>query len=77
MVAPTASRTGRPPGGGDRPRPDRARPSAPQPVDTAASTHVLPRILGVDLYQLKTFVAVAREGSITRAAEVVHLSIRS
>jgi molybdate transport repressor ModE-like protein len=28
----------------------------------------------VDLYQLKTFVAVAREGSITRAAEVVHLS---
>jgi len=28
----------------------------------------------VDLYQLRTFVAVAREGSITRAAEVVHLS---
>jgi len=28
----------------------------------------------VDLTQLKTFVAVAREGSITRAAEVVHLS---
>jgi len=28
----------------------------------------------VDLYQLKTFVAVAREGSITRASEVVHLS---
>jgi len=28
----------------------------------------------VDLSQLKTFVAVAREGSITRAAEVVHLS---
>jgi len=28
----------------------------------------------LDLYQLKTFVAVAREGSITRAAEVVHLS---
>lgn len=28
----------------------------------------------MDLYQLKTFVAVAREGSITRAAEVVHLS---
>jgi molybdate transport repressor ModE-like protein len=28
----------------------------------------------VDLYHLKTFVAVAREGSITRAAEVVHLS---
>jgi len=28
----------------------------------------------VDLYQLKTFVAVAREGSITRAADVVHLS---
>jgi molybdate transport repressor ModE-like protein len=28
----------------------------------------------VDLSQLRTFVAVAREGSITRAAEVVHLS---
>lgn len=28
----------------------------------------------MDLHQLKTFVAVAREGSITRAAEVVHLS---
>ncbi len=28
----------------------------------------------MDLYQLRTFVAVAREGSITRAAEVVHLS---
>lgn len=28
----------------------------------------------MDLYQLKTFVAVAREGSITRASEVVHLS---
>jgi molybdate transport repressor ModE-like protein len=28
----------------------------------------------MDLYQLKTFVAVAREGSITRAAELVHLS---
>ena len=28
----------------------------------------------MDLYHLKTFVAVAREGSITRAAEVVHLS---
>lgn len=28
----------------------------------------------MDLYQLKTFVAVAREGSITRAADVVHLS---
>ena len=28
----------------------------------------------MDLYQLKSFVAVAREGSITRAAEVVHLS---
>lgn len=28
----------------------------------------------MDLYQLKTFVAVAREGSITRAAEAVHLS---
>jgi DNA-binding transcriptional LysR family regulator len=28
----------------------------------------------MDLYQLKTFVAVAREGTITRAAEVVHLS---
>ena len=28
----------------------------------------------MDLYQLKTFVAVAREGSITRASELVHLS---
>lgn len=28
----------------------------------------------MDLHQLRTFVAVAREGSITRAAEVVHLS---
>ncbi len=28
----------------------------------------------MDLAQLRTFVAVAREGSITRAAEVVHLS---
>lgn len=28
----------------------------------------------MDLYQLKTFVAVARAGSITRASEVVHLS---
>lgn len=28
----------------------------------------------MDLYQLKTFVAVAREGSITRAAELLHLS---
>lgn len=28
----------------------------------------------MDLYHLRTFVAVAREGSITRAAEVVHLS---
>lgn len=28
----------------------------------------------MDLYQLKTFVAVAREGSITRASERVHLS---
>ncbi|MBX5480566.1 MAG: LysR family transcriptional regulator [Myxococcaceae bacterium] len=28
----------------------------------------------MDVYQLKTFVAVARAGSITRAAEVVHLS---
>jgi len=28
----------------------------------------------MDLTQLRTFVAVAREGSITRAAEVVHLS---
>ena len=28
----------------------------------------------MDLYQLKTFMAVAREGSITRAAEAVHLS---
>lgn len=28
----------------------------------------------MDLYQLRTFVAVAREGSITRASELVHLS---
>jgi DNA-binding transcriptional LysR family regulator len=28
----------------------------------------------VDIYQLKTFVAVAREGTVTRASEVVHLS---
>ena len=28
----------------------------------------------MDIYQLKTFVAVAREGSITRASERVHLS---
>lgn len=28
----------------------------------------------MDIYQLKTFIAVAREGSITRAAEQVHLS---
>jgi DNA-binding transcriptional LysR family regulator len=28
----------------------------------------------MDIYQLKTFVAVAREGTITRASEVVHLS---
>lgn len=28
----------------------------------------------MDLYQLKTFVAVARGGSITRASELVHLS---
>lgn len=28
----------------------------------------------VDIYQLKTFVAVAREKSITRASELVHLS---
>jgi DNA-binding transcriptional LysR family regulator len=28
----------------------------------------------VDLHQLKTFVAVAREGSITRASERIHLS---
>jgi DNA-binding transcriptional LysR family regulator len=28
----------------------------------------------VDIYQLKTFVAVAREGSITRASELLHLS---
>jgi DNA-binding transcriptional LysR family regulator len=28
----------------------------------------------MDLYQLKTFVAVAREGSITRASEQLHLS---
>ncbi len=28
----------------------------------------------MDIHQLKTFVAVAREGSITRASEVLHLS---
>lgn len=28
----------------------------------------------MDIHQLKTFVAVAREGSITRAAELLHLS---
>ncbi len=28
----------------------------------------------MDIYQLKTFVAVAREGSITRASELLHLS---
>jgi Bacterial regulatory helix-turn-helix protein, lysR family len=28
----------------------------------------------MDLYQLKTFVAVVREGSITRASELLHLS---
>ncbi len=28
----------------------------------------------MDLYQLKTFVVVAREGSITRASELLHLS---
>ena len=28
----------------------------------------------VDIHQLKTFVAVAREGSVTRAADIVHLS---
>lgn len=28
----------------------------------------------MDLYQLRTFVAVAREGSITRASELLHLS---
>lgn len=28
----------------------------------------------MDLYQLKTFVCVAREGSVTRASEVLHLS---
>lgn len=28
----------------------------------------------MDLYQLKTFVTVAREGSITRASVLLHLS---
>jgi DNA-binding transcriptional LysR family regulator len=28
----------------------------------------------VDIYQLRTFVVVAREGSVTRASEVLHLS---
>jgi DNA-binding transcriptional LysR family regulator len=28
----------------------------------------------MDIYQLKTFVVVAREGSITRASEILHLS---
>ncbi len=28
----------------------------------------------MDIYQLKTFIAVAREGSITRASELLHLS---
>lgn len=28
----------------------------------------------MDIYQLKTFVVVAREGSVTRASEVLHLS---
>ena len=28
----------------------------------------------MDIHQLKTFVAVAREGSITRASELLHLS---
>jgi DNA-binding transcriptional LysR family regulator len=28
----------------------------------------------MDIYQLKTFVAVAREGSVTRASELLHLS---
>jgi len=28
----------------------------------------------MDIYQLKTLVAVAREGSVTRASEVLHLS---
>src|SRR5207237_3000722 len=32
------------------------------------------RLREMDIYQLKTFVAVAREGSITRASEVLHLS---
>jgi DNA-binding transcriptional LysR family regulator len=34
----------------------------------------VPWVAAVDLYQLKTFVTVARARSITRAAEVVHLS---
>ena len=28
----------------------------------------------MDIYQLKTFIAVARQGSITRASELLHLS---
>jgi DNA-binding transcriptional LysR family regulator len=28
----------------------------------------------MDIHQLETFVAVAREGSITRASELLHLS---
>jgi DNA-binding transcriptional LysR family regulator len=38
---------------------------------------MLPRILSpdcMDIYQLKTFVVVAREGSVTRASEILHLS---
>src|SRR5579859_4676017 len=29
---------------------------------------------GMEIHQLRTFVAVAREGSITRASELLHLS---
>lgn len=28
----------------------------------------------MDIYQLRTFVVVAREGSVTRASDVLHLS---